>query len=311
MNIEKQIKDEERLVIFNISLFNCIPNIVELSKNIKTLDIRLSFCNEKHFSVIEDLLFETNVSSCTLQVPLGKNFYFLNKIYMSNLTKLYLIDVRFCVESITYLGNGIVHSKLDTLDISYNNLKDYLFQILCKYFEKTRIKFLCLVSNQLSFVSISNLMNIIHKTKITHVDLFYNRITDLGVEYLFEKLHLSKIRFLDISKNSLSSKSCFIISEKLPYTKLTTLWIYDDNLSTLDINPIINSIPNSFLSNFYFSNHLVNQNLSPMLEKNKKKIERFNAKIHFKNFINLVQYREKIPEIFFVKDLIHHIENFL
>lgn len=311
MNIQKQIKDEERLVIFNMSVFDVIPNIVELSKNIKILEINSSFCNQEHFSVIENLLFETNVSICRLQVPLCENFYFLNKIYMSNLTKLYLIDVRFCVESMTFLGNGIVESKLETLDISYNNLKDYLFQILCNHFEKTRIRFLTLVSNQLSFVSILSLMKIIHNTKITNIDLFYNRITDLGVEYLFEKLHLSKIRFLDISKNCLTSKSCCIISEKLPYTKLTTLWIYDDDLSILDTNQIINAIPSSFLSNFYCSGQLVNENLFSMLEKNKKKIERFNAKIHFKNFINLICYRERIPQVFLIKDLIHYIEDFL
>lgn len=312
MNIEKQIKDEEHLEIFNISTLNSIPDTVELSKNIKTLDIILSFCSEKDFSVIESLLFETKVTSCKLQVPLCKNFYFLDRIYMSNLTELFLIDVKFSVESMTCLGKGLVHSKVNILDISYNNIKDYLFQILCKYFEKTRIKFLYLVFNQLSFVSMYNLMAIIHKTEISHIDLFYNKITDLGVEYLFEKLHLSKIRFLDISRNHLTTKSCSIISEKLPLTKLTTLWIYDDELSTFNIQPIIDSIPKSFLTTFYFSHYfLTNKNIASMLEKNKKKIERHNAKIHFKNFINLVRKRCDTPDFFFFQDVIYYIEDFL
>lgn len=288
-------------------------NFSECCKEVEEIEIYGSKISSLHDSSLQKLLVsQKTITSLSLNCIITSSS-FLSVIHQTNLQELYLTHFILNENLIHFLTKGIKHSKLKTLDLSYNDFNDSSFKLLCNSLTSTYITSLFLCCCHVTTERFSHLTNILDKSKITHLDLFLNKIKNEGVSNLCNILPLTKLKYIDLGKNDLTDNACFEIANILPKTLLQNLWLNDNDITTKGIESIFHTCPCTYLTNFQYPLRIMNRfHFIPIFYKNRKKILQYNGTIHFRNFLSLIHLRnENVPDFFYNKDLTGYIMTFL
>jgi hypothetical protein len=288
-------------------------NFIDFCHEMEELEIYGSSITKIHDDVLKSLLlYQKKILKLELNCTI-LNSSFLSIIWKTSVQELYLTHLIFTYDMIDSLSEGLLNSKVKTLDLSHNAFCVEQFQKLCNCLPKTSIENLFLCCCHLTCECSFHLFDNISSTRINYLDLFQNNIGEQGVKHLCRIIPLTKLKFLDIGSNQLTDRSCEDLACILPSTKLQYLWLMDRNITHQGILCLFHVFPKTMIINFQYPFRLMNRyEFIPIFCENRKKIKHYNNTAHFRNFISLMECRQNFDlEVFFIPELTRIILSFL
>lgn len=187
------------------SILVSILDLSKLSIDIGSM-IFLSKCNQIN-NIKQLILQNCNINDDTIRLLKNCKFVILKKLFLGN-NKIGDTGIKSLIDCIQL-------TKLDTLDLSSNNIKDGIkYLIDCKHFET--LEKLYLGWNNIGD-GVRYLIDCKHLDRIETLDLKSNNIGEKEVKYLIECRQFDKLDIIDLRYNNIEEKALKELRSKFPY----------------------------------------------------------------------------------------------